>query len=205
MTLMQLPTLVTLCDFVATFAFALVGSRVAAAREMDFGGIAMVAAVSSISGGTLRNLFLLHQPPWIINPWLLLPVLLGFIFTIILRKVEPVGRFLLALDTFGLAVATVSSTAFALAQNVNPVIAVILGLIGGIAGGLLRDLLAQVPPVVLHRETVGTSCLLGAAMMVLLRELHVKNIIAVLIGGAVVIIFRELSIYFEWNLPKVAR
>ena len=107
--------------------------------------------------------------------------------------------------TFGLVVATVSSTAFALAQNVNPVIAVILGLIGGIAGGLLRDLLAQVPPVVLHRETVGTSCLLGAAMMVLLRELHVKNIIAVLIGGAIVIIFRELSIYFEWNLPKVAR
>ena len=205
MTLMHLPTLVTLCDFVATFAFALVGARVAAAREMDFGGIAMVAAVSSISGGTLRNLFLLHRPPWIINPWLLLPVLLGFIFTIILRKVEPVGRFLLALDTFGLAVATVSSTAFALAQNVNPVIAVILGLIGGIAGGLLRDLLAQVPPVVLHRETVGTSCLLGAAMMVLFRELHVKNIIAVLIGGAVVIIFRELSIYFEWNLPKVAR
>jgi uncharacterized membrane protein YeiH len=202
---MHLPTLVTLCDFVATFAFALVGARVAAAREMDFGGIAMVAAVSSISGGTLRNLFLLLQPPWIINPWLLLPVLLGFIFTIILRKVEPVGRFLLALDTFGLAVATVSSTAFALAQNVNPVIAVILGLIGGIAGGLLRDLLAQVPPVVLHRETVGTSCLLGAAMMVLLRELDVKNIIAVLIGGAVVIIFRELSIYFEWNLPKVAR
>jgi len=202
---MHLPTLVTLCDFVATFAFALVGSRVAAAREMDFGGIAMVAAVSSISGGTLRNLFLLYQPPWIINPWLLLPILLGFILTIILRKVEPVGRFLLALDTFGLAVATVSSTAFALAQNVNPVIAVILGLIGGIAGGLLRDLLAQVPPVVLHRETVGTSCLLGAATMVILRELHVKNIIAVLIGGAVVIIFRELSIYFEWNLPKVAR
>jgi uncharacterized membrane protein YeiH len=65
---MHLPTLVTLCDFVATFAFALVGSRVAAAREMDFGGIAMVAAVSSISGGTLRNLLLLHQPPWIINP-----------------------------------------------------------------------------------------------------------------------------------------
>jgi uncharacterized membrane protein YeiH len=148
---------------------------------------------------------LLHQPPWIINPWLLLPILLGFILTIILRKVEPVGRFLLALDTFGLAVATVSSTAFALAQNVNPVIAVILGLIGGIAGGLLRDLLAQVPPVVLHRETVGTSCLLGATMMVILREIHVKNIIAVLIGGAVVIIFRELSIYFEWNLPKVAR
>jgi uncharacterized membrane protein YeiH len=202
--MMHLPTLVTLCDFIATFAFALVGARIAAGKGMDFGGIAMVAAVSSISGGTLRNLFLLHQPPWIVNAWLLLPILLGVLLTITFRKVEPVGRFLLALDTFGLAVATASSTQFALNQGVNPVVAVLLGLIGGIAGGLFRDLLAQIPPVVLHRETIGTSCLLGAATIVALRECHVQKIIAVLVGGAVVVIVRELSIHFEWNLPRVS-
>ena len=63
---------------------------------------------------------------------------------------------------------------------------------------------AQIPPVVLHRETIGTSCLLGAATIVALRECHVQKIIAVLVGGAVVVIVRELSIHFEWNLPRVS-
>ena len=59
---MEWTSLVTVCDLVATFAFATVGARVAAAKGMDFGGIALIAAVSSLSGGTLRNLFLLKSP-----------------------------------------------------------------------------------------------------------------------------------------------
>ena len=201
---MNWPSLVTLCDFIATFAFALVGSRIAAGRKMDIGGITLVSAISSLAGGTFRNLFLLKQPPWIENPWLLLPVLVAVIVTIITHRVEPAGRFVLALDTFGLAVATVSSTEFALRLGVAPVIATILGLIGGVVGGLLRDLLAQVPPVLLHRETIGSSCLAGAAAIVILHELKVNNLVTVILGGFLIVIIRELSIYFAWNLPRIS-
>ena len=201
---MEWTSLVTVCDLVATFAFATVGARVAAAKGMDFGGIALIAAVSSLSGGTLRNLFLLKSPSWIINPWLLSSVGLAVIFTVLRGSSEPVGRFFLSLDTFGLAVATVSSTEFALRLHVNAVIATVLGLIGGVAGGLFRDVLAQGEPVLLHRETIATSCLSGAAVFVALNELQINRFIPVTIGGLVVVAVRELSIYFKWNLPRIS-
>jgi uncharacterized membrane protein YeiH len=196
-------SLVTICDFVATFAFAAVGARVAAAKGMDFGGITLIAAVSSISGGTLRNLFLLKSPSWILDPWLFLAIALAVALTIIRKSTKPVGRFMLSLDTFGLAVATVSSTEFAFSSHVNPVIASILGLIGGVTGGLLRDVLCQVEPVLLHRETIGTSCLLGAAACVTLHEFSINRFIPIVAGALVVIAIRELSIKFEWHLPRI--
>jgi uncharacterized membrane protein YeiH len=202
---MHWSSLVTICDLIATFAFSAVGARVAASKGMDIGGISLIAAVSSLAGGTLRNLFLLKSPSWILNPWLLSSVLLAIIFTIIRGSSEPVGRLIVSLDTFGLAVATVSSTEFALRLNCGPVIATVLGLVGGVTGGLLRDILAQVEPVLLHRETIATSCLAGAAVFVGLNELHINRLIPVLLGGVVVVLIRELSIYFHWNLPKISR
>jgi len=171
---------------------------------MDFGGIVLVGGVSSLAGGTVRNLFLLNQPPWILNPWLFLPVLVAVIFTIISRQVESAGRLVLALDTFGLAVATVSSTEFALRHGARPIAAIPLGLIGGVVGGLLRDVLAQVPPVLLHRETIGTSCFAGAAAIVLLNEMKVNNIITIAVGGCLIVLIRELSIHFAWDLPRLS-
>ncbi len=196
-------SLVTICDFIATFAFATVGARVAAAKGMDFGGITLIAAVSSISGGTLRNLFLLKSPSWVLNPWLFASIGLAVLLTILRKSTEPVGRFMLSLDTFGLAVATVSSTEFAMNAHVRPVIAAILGLIGGVTGGLLRDVLCQVEPVLLHRETIGTSCLVGAITCVSLHEFAINRYIPIIAGALIVVAIRELSIRFEWHLPRI--
>lgn len=200
---MQWSSLVNICDLIATFAFAIVGARVAAAKGMDFGGIILIAAVSSLAGGTFRNLFLLHQPAWVLNPWLFASVLAAVLITILRKSAEPIGRFLLALDTFGLAVATVSSTNFALGFHTTSVVAVILGVTGAVSGGLLRDVLSQTEPVLLHRETIGTSALAGAVAYVSLNQIHMNRAIPAIVGGLVVVVVRELSIKFEWNLPRV--
>ena len=200
---MQWSSLVNICDLIATFAFALVGARVAAAKGMDYGGIILISAVASLAGGTFRNLFLIHEPAWVLNPWLFLSVLAAVLITIIGRSSEPVGRFVLALDTFGLAVATVSSTNFALGFHVTPVVAVVLGVTGAVTGGLLRDVLAQTEPVLLHRETIGTSSLAGAIVYMVLNEIHINRAIPAILGGVVVVLVRELSIHYSWNLPRV--
>jgi len=200
---MQWSSLVNICDLIATFAFAIVGARVAAAKGMDFGGIILIAAVSSLAGGTFRNIFLLHQPAWVLNPWLFASVLAAVLITILLKSAEPIGRFLLALDTFGLAVATVSSTNFALGFHTTAVVAVILGVTGAVSGGLLRDVLSQTEPVLLHRETIGTSALAGAVAYVALNQIHMNKAIPAIFAGLVVVLVRELSIKFEWNLPRV--
>ena len=105
--------------------------------------------------------------------------------------------------TFGLAVATVSSTNFALGFHTTSVVAVILGVTGAVTGGLLRDVLSQTEPVLLHRETIGTSALAGAIVYVALNQIHMNKAIPAIIGGLVVVIVRELSIKFEWNLPRI--
>jgi uncharacterized membrane protein YeiH len=200
---MQIDSLVTALDLIATFAFAIVGARIAASKGLDYGGIALIAAVASISGGTLRNLFIGQRPPWILNSWLFASIAIAVLITVIAKQKKPVGRFLLALDTFGLAVATVSSASFAATNGANFVSIVALGLIGGVTGGLLRDVLCQVEPVLLHRETIGTSCLAGALAYAGLNYLDVSEVVAAIAGGLVIVLVREISIKFDWHLPKI--
>ena len=200
---MQIDSLVTALDLIATFAFAIVGARIAANKGLDYGGIALIAAVASISGGTLRNLFMGQRPPWILNSWLFASIALAVLITVIARQKKPVGRLLIALDTFGLAVATVSSANFAATNGSNFLSIVALGLIGGVTGGLLRDILCQVEPVLLHRETIGTSCLAGALVYAGLHYLNVSEVIAAISAGLVIVLVREVSIKFDWHLPKI--
>jgi uncharacterized membrane protein YeiH len=200
---MQIDSLVTALDLIATFAFAIVGARIAASKGLDYGGIALIAAVASVSGGTLRNLFMGQRPPWILNSWLFASIAIAVLITVIAKQKKPVGRFLLALDTFGLAVATVSSASFAATNGANFVSIVALGLIGGVTGGLLRDVLCQVEPVLLHRETIGTSCLAGAIAYAGLHYLDVSEVVAAIAGGLVIVLVREVSIKFDWHLPII--
>ena len=200
---MQIDSLVTGLDLISTFAFAIVGARIAANKGLDYGGIALIAAVASISGGTLRNLFMGQRPPWILNSWLFASIVFAVLITVIAKQTKPVGRFLLALDTFGLAVATVSSASFAATNGANFVSIVALGLIGGVTGGLLRDVLCQVEPVLLHRETIGTSCLAGALAYAGLHFLDVSEGLAAVIAGFIIVLVREISIKFDWHLPKI--
>ena len=200
---MQLDSIVTILDLIATFAFAIVGARVAASKGLDYGGIALIAAVASISGGTLRNLFMGQRPPWILNSWLFASIALAVLITIVAKDRRPVGRLLLSLDTFGLAVATVSSANFAAANGANFISVIALGLVGGVTGGLLRDVLCQVEPVLLHRETIGTSCFIGALVYAILNHLNISELATVIISGIVIVAVREISIKKDWHLPKI--
>jgi uncharacterized membrane protein YeiH len=202
---MDLDLLVFGLDLVSTFAFALVGARVAANKGLDFGGILFIAAVASISGGTLRNLFMGEQPPWVQHPWLFAPIIAAFLITVAMGKTQNVGRLALSLDTLGLAVATVSSVQFALSHDAPLVAAAVLGLIGAVSGGLFRDIMCQTEPVLLHRETVGTACLSGALVYLALDSLELRQAIPVAVAGLVVVLVRELSIKFNWNLPTIPK
>ena len=195
--------MIAILDIIATFAFALVGARIAADRRMDYGGILLIAIVASITGGTLRNLFLGERPIWLAEPWYFLAILLAVLITIGLRITRPVGKVVLGLDTLGLAVATVSGGQYALDNSAPSYAALILGVLSAVAGGLLRDVLCQVEPVLLHRETIGTACAVGALVYVLIEPSALPNEIVALISGAVIILVRTVSIASGWNLPKV--
>jgi len=189
-------------DLLSTFVFALVGARVAADKGLDYGGIAFIAAVASVSGGTLRNIFLGLRPIWIIDPWIVASILAAVFLTLVFRRVTHVGKTLLAMDTLGLAVATMSGTQLAFEMDVTWFAAILLGVITAVTGGLVRDVLCQVEPVLLHRETIGTSAMMGAVTFVGLHELNLAQNPAAIAGGVVVILTRFISIRFDLHLPK---
>ncbi len=194
--------LLPILDIFSTLVFAIVGARVAADKGLDYGGIAFIAAVASVSGGTLRNLFLGLKPVWISDPWIVAAILSAVLLTLVFRRVTRIGKTLLVMDTLGLAVATISGAHLALQQDVAWHAAIILGAITAVTGGLLRDVLCQLESVLLHRETIGTSSLMGAIVFVALRQSDLELNIAALIGALVVIATRILSIYFDLHLPK---
>jgi len=189
-------------DLLSTLVFALVGARIAADKGLDYGGIAFIAAVASVSGGTLRNVFLGLKPVWISDPWITVAVLSAVVITLVFRRVTRIGKTLLVMDTFGLAIATISGSHLALQEGVYWLAAIILGVITAVTGGLLRDVLCQVEPVLLHRETIGTSSLVGAITFVWLQQMEVDLTLSAVIGAGVVVITRIISIYFDLHLPK---
>ena len=198
-------TLLHALDLLSTFVFALVGARVAADRGLDYGGIAYIATIASISGGTLRNLFIGQPLVWISDPWILASVLAAVIVTLTFRRVTHVGKTLLAMDTFALATATMSGTQLAFELDTPWYSSIILGIITAVTGGLLRDILCQVEPVLLHRETIGTSALIGASTFVALHAFNSPEQVAVIAGGIAVVATRFISIKFDLHLPKFVK
>jgi uncharacterized membrane protein YeiH len=198
-------SLIHVLDLLATFVFALVGARVAADKGLDYGGIAFVAAIASVSGGTLRNLFLGLRPIWIVDPWIITSVITAVILTLVFRRVTHVSKSLLIMDTFGLAVAAISGAQLAFDMDVTWFGAILLGVVTAVTGGLLRDLLCQIEPVLLHRETIGTSALMGSIFFVALTQFDVSQTVAVFVGGMVVVLTRFISIYFNLHLPKFVK
>ncbi|KGA09729.1 MAG: hypothetical protein GM45_1480 [actinobacterium acAMD-5] len=195
-------SLIELLDFLSIFIFALVGSRVAADKGLDYGGISLVAFIAAVAGGTLRNVFLGIPPVWITDYFMLLAVIAAVIFTLLLRRVTRIGKTLLVMDTFGLSIAAVSGSYLALENSVGWLPAILLGVITAVTGGLLRDVLCQLEPVLLHRETLGTSALLGSVVFVVLAQLGAADSTAAIIGGLVVVLMRFISIKMDWHLPK---
>ena len=198
-------TLLHILDLLSTFVFALVGARVAADKGLDYGGIAFIAAIASVSGGTLRNVFLGLTPIWITDGWIVISIISAVVLTLVFRRVTHIGKTLLIMDTFGLAVATLSGTQLAFEENVAWYAAILLGVITAVTGGLLRDILCQLEPVLLHRETIGTSALMGAITFVALHQLSVADNLAAIIGGVVVMLTRVISIQFDLHLPKFSK
>lgn len=195
---------VLILDFISTFAFALVGAKVAALKGMDYGGITFVAAVSALSGGTFRNMTLQVQVSWLAHPYLLIAVLLAVIFVIAFSS-GPIGKVALILDSIGLAFAAVAGVYLSMQNGAQPFAAVVLGVLSAVLGGLIRDVLCQTPPVLLHRETNGTATLIGAVVFTVLFKLDMHIAINSIISGAVVMAIRLASIKFKWNLPKLKK
>ena len=196
-------------EYIGTVAFAVSGAAVAARAGMDWLGVAVLAVITAVGGGTVRDLLLGRLPVgWIQDPWPVW-VALGTAAVIIAeaywhpRKAPDSYRVVLVADAAGLAVFTVTGTLLALAANATGPVAVMLGVVTGTGGGVARDILARQRPLVLVGQIYALTAIAGSIVLVILTDAHAPAQVARWTAIAVVLVLRLLAIRYSWSLPRL--
>ncbi len=200
---------------VGLIAFAISGAVVAAKKDMDLFGINLMALVTATGGGLIRDIIIDRIPPvMFVNPSLTIITLItaNIAFVVMyLKKPMPKGitpvydKLLFWLDTLGLAAFTVDGAFAGIYSDYsdNLFLVAFLGVITGIGGGLIRDVLADKIPYVLVKHVYAIACIAGAAVTVLLWKYTGSELISSLCGFITIVLLRFLAMHFEWNLPTV--
>lgn len=189
---------------VAIVAEAMSGAIMGMRRGMDLFGICMIGAVTALGGGTIRDILLGHYPlGWIAHPeYLLFTVVAAIVTAIVARHLHHLRTVFLIVDGLGLVAFCVIGSDIARAAGFHPAIVVLAGVITGVFGGLLRDVLCNQIPLVLQRELYATVALFTGALYAALLWLQVEASAAVLVSIVCGLAFRLLAMRFHWQLPN---
>ena len=195
--------LVHFFDVLAAVVFAVSGALVASRKGLDVMAFMWFAVITGVGGGTVRDLILNVPVFWVQNPvyvsaCLVTAVLMHFVSPL----VESRYKTLLWFDAFGLALVTIAGTVKASDVGAPALVAIAMGAVTGIVGGILRDTLGHVPSVLLGREIYVTASVLGACTYVALNGLDAGRFAAMIAGFVVTFTVRGLAIKFGWSLPS---
>jgi uncharacterized membrane protein YeiH len=197
-------TVVLALDLLGTAVFAISGAAMGVKHRLDIFGVCVLAFVAGNAGGVLRDVMLGATPPAALRGWhhvvvSLLAALLTFLWH---PRIERLRTPILLFDAAGLGLFAVTGTAKALEFGLDPLVAALLGMLTGIGGGMLRDLLVREIPTVLHTELYAVAALAGAAVVVAgyLLELA-PTVPTMLIGAVLCFAIRLMSIRRGWSLP----
>ena len=198
-------TVILIMEVVGTVAFALSGVMAGARARLDWLGVVVLAVVVSVGGGTLRDLILDVPIDWLTESWPLL--LAAAVAVVAIPVVERVGSDLdsrahvLVADAAGLAAFAVVGADVALDQGVAAWAAAVLGVVTGVGGGVIRDLLVRRRPAVLSGQIYALAALAGTSLYVLLLEVDVEPLVATWLGVLTILAVRLAAIHWGWSLP----
>ena len=189
---------------IAITAEAMTAALAAGRRRMDWFGVCVLAVVTALGGGTARDLLLGHYPLiWVANPYLLLIACAAALITIALARFMHTLRWpFLILDALGLVVFTVIGCNVAIEMGQSPVIVVVAGMITGIAGGILRDVLCNDVPLVFSGELYATVSIVTGIIYYVGLQMGVAADLLTVIAIAVGFSLRVVAIMFGWSMPK---
>ncbi len=191
-------------DLVGTALFAAEGASVAAQARLDLLGMLVLAFVTALGGGIVRDLLIGDVPPGAIRNWHYATVALaaGSMVFLLHTFIPGMNHWLVTtLDAAGLSFFAISGATKALDFKLNPLLATMMGGITGVGGGTIRDLLIGQVPKVLRADIYAAAALFGAAITVLCLRYKVSPVIASSTGIAGCFALRMLAVYHHWNLP----
>ena len=206
MSLQAIFQLLPLIDVFAVIVFAASGALVASRKGLDILAFMWLAVLTGVGGGTVRDLILDTPVFWLTNP---APVVACLITALVVYFIAPLVesryRLLLWFDALGLALFTIAGTAKGLDHGTGTLVAVVMGVVTGSVGGIIRDIVGGEPSVVLRREIYVTAAAAGAICFALLIAMGATQITATVTGFVITFVMRGLAIRFDLRLPAWRR
>ena len=196
-----------LLDIIGTMAFAISGVLTAFNKKLDPFGVFIIAFVTAVGGGTLRDVLIGRTPVgWMRDLNYVYVIILGFIIAMIFRKkLDKFRKSLFLFDTIGLGVFTLIGLEKGIAIDLHPIICIALGTMTACFGGVIRDILCNEIPVIFRREIYATICIIGGIVFFTLMYFEVSYDLIYLITSLVIISIRLLAVRFKWYLPTLGK
>ncbi len=190
-------------DLLGTASFAISGALFAMHKKMDSFGVFILAFVTAVGGGTLRDILIDRNPVgWMQNLTYVYVIFISVIFAIAFRKkIGYLSKSLFLFDTIGLGIFTIIGTEIGIQQDLHPIISIALGMLSATFGGVIRDTLANEIPLIFHKEIYATACIIGAIAFLVLEYFHIPSNINYVLTTCIVIAIRLIAVKFELKLP----
>lgn len=189
---------------VAIAAEAMTAALAAGRRKMDWFGVCFLASVTALGGGTMRDILLGHYPlAWVADPYLLLVVCGAALLTIAFARLMPYLRWpFLLLDALGLVVFAIIGCDVAIGMGQHPLIVIVAGMVTGVVGGVLRDVLCNDVPLLFSGELYATVAIVTGAVYYFGLQWGVPHDLVVIAALGIGFPLRVLAILFKWEMPK---
>ncbi|WP_186988099.1 trimeric intracellular cation channel family protein [Constantimarinum furrinae] len=197
-------SLFLIIDILGTISFSISGVLTALKKRMDPFGILIIAFVTAVGGGTLRDVLIDFPITWMRNLTFVYVIVGASVFAVIFRKkLGYIRRSLFLFDTIGIALYTIVGVEKGISADFPPIICIALGTMSAVFGGVIRDILCNEIPIIFRKEIYATACILGGVTYFLLLKTSLSENFVVIISGSVVITVRLLAVYFKLSLPTI--
>jgi uncharacterized membrane protein YeiH len=198
-------TAVHIMDFLGVAVFAVSGVLAAGRKHLDWFGVLVIAMVTAVGGGTLRDLLIDRPVFWLADTDFLWVIIAATLLTMVVVRIRNIPlRALLVADALGLALFAISGARIAETAGYGGIVAVILGTMSGVAGGVLRDMLiAEIPLLLRDGEIYATAALMGIIVYLVLQAAGIERTTAAYFGMAVIAALRFTGIFLGLRMPAL--
>ena len=190
-------------DLLGTAAFAISGALFAIKKRMDTFGVLIIAFVTAVGGGTLRDILIgADTITWMKDLNYIYVIFVSVILTIVFRKkIGYLSKSLFLFDTIGLGIFTIIGTEIGFQSDLHPMICIALGMITATFGGVIRDTLSNEIPLIFQKEIYATACIIGAMTYLILNKFQIDQDLLHILTALMVITVRLIAVKFKLKLP----
>ncbi|HAT67441.1 trimeric intracellular cation channel family protein [Aureisphaera sp. CAU 1614] len=197
-------SLFLIIDILGTIAFAVSGALTAMNKKLDIFGIFIIAIVTALGGGTLRDVLIDAPVAWMRDLTFVYVIIGATIVAVVFKKkLNYIRKSLFLFDTIGIALYTIVGVEKGIAADFPPLICIALGTMSACFGGVIRDILCSEIPIIFRKEIYATACIMGGLSYFLLLKTPLSSDVIVILSGSVVITIRLFAVVFKWSLPSI--